>query len=101
MTVSADSHLTYERAIGTQLARRRIGGYGRGELLTDGESAVVQAILSGHTTCKDIANHLRLKVGTVRTYMSLIYAKTRARNMAELVLMKTGRVQCDIDLGPY
>jgi len=86
----------------TQLARRRMHGYGygRGELLTDGENHVVRTIMAGHTTYQDIADNTRLSVKTIKTYMSRIYAKTQARNMVELVLMVAGIIPSPvIDFG--
>ena len=58
-----------------------------GRKLTKRESAVVQAILNGHTSNELIAAHLGISVRTVSAFLNRIFAKVGARDRTHLVLL--------------
>lgn len=64
--------------------------------LTRREQAVVAAILSGKTTYHEIAVEMKLSWRTVQTHLANIYAKTRARNMTDVVLMAIDFMDCPV-----
>jgi len=68
-------------------------GQGHGLSLTPSEERVVRAVLAGHVTGKEIGRHLGMTQYSVVSHQHYIYNKTGARNLVELVLMVTGRIE--------
>ncbi|AIC93267.1 MULTISPECIES: response regulator transcription factor [Shouchella] len=52
--------------------------------LTDREGQVIQLIAEGKST-KEVADHLNIKTGTVRNYVSVIYEKLNVTNRIEAI----------------
>ncbi|GAK10779.1 LOW QUALITY PROTEIN: putative two-component system response regulator [Geomicrobium sp. JCM 19039] len=52
--------------------------------LTDREGQVIQLIAEGKST-KEVADHLKIKTGTVRNYVSVIYEKLNVSNRIEAI----------------
>lgn len=52
--------------------------------LTDREGQVIQLIAEGKST-KEVADHLKIKTGTVRNYVSVIYEKLEVNNRIEAI----------------
>lgn len=63
--------------------------------LTNRESEVIGAILSGATTNKELAKALGVEDATVRSHIGNILSKCDARNRTTLVLMALGLVKCE------
>lgn len=90
---------TYERRLGKeQLAILK--GEGLGLPLASYEAEIVLAIMDGNVLYKDLADLTRRSLPTVRRHLHRIYAKSGATNMAHLVLMMTGAVECPDALLP-
>lgn len=70
-----------------------------GEPLSARERDTVTALLAGHVTAKAIGCALSLTESTVRAHLYHIYAKAGAINLADLVLMATGRKASAVELG--
>ena len=62
------------------------GRYTMLNLLTAKEDQILRAVLAGHVTAADLADHLGIKWRTVRTHLNTIRHKTETRNLADLVL---------------
>lgn len=75
-------------------------GNGLGLPLVEREIATVLAIMDGHVTAKSIAGALAVSKSSVDGYLYRTYAKAGATNMAHLVLMMTGAVECPDTLLP-
>lgn len=61
-----------------------------GKRLIQSEIDTVKAILAGYTFHKEIAHHLGISTATVGGRLSVIFAKTGAGNLTDLVLMAVG-----------
>lgn len=86
---------------GMAKAQRMIAlGAGFGLLLTQREISVVLAIMEGHTCAKALAAALGLSQSSANNYLYRAYAKSGAHNMAHLVLMMTGVIECPDALLP-
>lgn len=86
---------------GMAKAQRMIAlGAGLGLLLTQREMSVVLAIMEGHTCAKALAAALGLSHSSANNYLYRVYAKSGAVNMAHLVLMITGVIECPDALLP-
>lgn len=68
---------------------------GPGEL-TKRERQIVAAILANATTYEAIGEKLNLSGSTVSTHIGHIYQKTGAKNMAQLILMAFGNLECPV-----
>jgi DNA-binding CsgD family transcriptional regulator len=62
------------------------GRYKLTPLLTEGEERVLLAMLEGHVTGKDLAAHLNIHHGTVRSHLISMRRKTHTKNMTALIL---------------
>lgn len=69
-----------------------------GKRLSQSEIETVKTILAGYTFHKEIADHLGISPATVGGRLSIIFAKTGAGNIADLVLMAVGRKIGAVDL---
>lgn len=69
-----------------------------GARLTTREIAVIEALLQGCVTYKQLAGALEISPRTVQTHLCAIFAKTGAVSLADLVLMAVGRKTCAVDL---
>lgn len=86
---------------GMAKAQRMIArGAGLGWPLTERERTVVLAIMDGHTCAKALATALSLSHSSANNYLYRVYAKAGAVNMAQLVLMMTGVIECPDALLP-
>ena len=71
----------------------------RGTPLTKRERKIINALVnSGCTSSREIAAQVGLAHGTVKVYFSRIFAKTGARNRAELYLRELAKPQCSVEL---
>jgi len=68
-------------------------GQGHGLSLSPTEERVVRAMLAGHVTGKEIGQHLGVPLASIASHQHYIYIKTGARNLVDLVLMITGRIE--------
>ncbi|MBM7839899.1 two-component system response regulator DesR [Alkalihalobacillus xiaoxiensis] len=79
------------RAIRTILSGRKVYApelmdmmQGNDNPLTDREGQVIQLIAEGKST-QEVADHLKIKTGTVRNYVSVIYEKLEVNNRIEAI----------------
>lgn len=90
---------TWLRSVST--ARYLIArGKGLGLPLTEREIEVVLAVMEGHTTAKELSRAVGIAQPTVNNYLYQIYGKSGARNLAQVVLMMTGVMDCPEALQP-
>ena len=75
-------------------------GKALGLSLTPSEADAVMALMDGHVTTSQIATAVGCAPGTIHWYFHQIYAKSGACNMAHVVLMITGVIECPIALLP-
>lgn len=75
-------------------------GKGLGLPLTKRETELILALMAGNTSGKQLMAALDCQKGTVNFNTNQIYGKTGARNLATLVLMVTGAVECPAALLP-
>lgn len=75
-------------------------GKGLGLPLTKRETELVLALMDGHTSGLQLMAALGCGKGTVNFNTNQIYGKTGARNLATLVLMVTGAIECPTALLP-
>jgi len=61
--------------------------------LTPAEERVVRAVMKGYVKGKELGDHLKITQGSLVALQQNIYNKTGARNLVELVLMVTGRIE--------
>lgn len=69
-----------------------------GDKLTRREVDVVRAMIDGNTTNELIADALDIRVGTVRTLLGNVFAKTGARDRTHLVLLALGELEAPANL---
>lgn len=67
----------------------------RGDILTKQEIRFVAVVVGGAVMPHEIAAAKGIRRSTVGTYLTRIYKKTGARNLAELILMALDRVPSD------
>lgn len=66
------------------------GGYQlrRPTKLTQRENELIDAVMNGATTVKQIAMALGIEAGTVRAMIDTLYLKVDAHNLADLILWR-------------
>lgn len=69
-----------------------------GKPLSQSEVDLIKAVLAGYTYHKEIAHYLGISTTTVSGRLSIIFTKTGAGNLADLVLMALGRKIGAVDL---
>lgn len=75
-------------------------GKGLGLPLTPREESTALALMDGKVTTDQLADALQCERGTVHWYLNQVYRKSGAVNLAHLVLMITGAVECPAALLP-
>jgi len=68
-------------------------GQGHGLSLSPTEERVVRAVLAGHVTGKELGKYLGMTQRALIWHQHRVYIKTGARNLVDLVLMITGRIE--------
>lgn len=66
--------------------------------LTATEMFILRAILAGHTTERDLCQHLNFNPRTLQSHITNMFNKTGAENKVDLVLMALGKKQGSIDV---
>lgn len=76
-------------------------GEGRGLPLSVRELEILGAVMAGHVTGADLARVLHSSYSVTRYHLCGIYIKLDAANLADVILMVTGRKACPVDLSEY